>query len=697
MKDSTNLGLLALAFAGRSFALIGYGIQMYKPNCAFACRSSFESAMLICSTDEHAHGAHNHGTGPTPPDCRANDTPWLTTLAYCINSKCADVAPWRLEEYWADECTGDPNVQPKWTYAETLVELAKNGEPTRELDMEEEMPLLNFTARYNEASWEQYRGTLFHFEYAETIHSRYGIILLVVGFGTPIFFSVLGYLPFMTTLLDWLKPRFVYPSIVGTYHVRALPFQLGNAPTMGQTWYILMFVILNVILTAAGYRSYQPNKWFASQWEEIMGYVSARTGVLAFALAPLVILLSGRNNILLWLTNWSHSTYMLLHRWVARIFALQVILHSITELHLYRARGELATEQVAPYWIWGIVATLAVVIMVVASTLYLRRLSYEVFLILHIILAVFVLVGSWYHVEFLFSRKWGYEFWIYAACAVWFADRLMRVLRLLKNGARRAEVRDVSTNIVRIDIKDVRWDASPGKHTYAYFPTLNPLRPWENHPFSIIPTALLTSRDHSLMGASSHSSSAGSQHSQHEDIEKTGVSTTAISGRESKHITTSGISLYVRKSAGLTKALKSDASLLTFLDGPYPNNSTSGVLKTDRLLLIAGGIGITAVLPYLAHHPNVKLHWSVKSEAEGLVTDLGCVLKSMRECEVIVGSRLNVEGLLDKEGAAGWDRIGVVVCGPGGLCDAVRDSVARRGRRKEKDVVWELDVEAFSW
>jgi predicted ferric reductase len=496
----------------------------------------------------------------------------------------------------------------------------------------------------------------------------------------------------MSTLLDRIKPRLLYPSIIGTYHVRALPFQLGNAPTIGQTWYIVMFLILNIILTAAGYRSHQPNTIFANTWEEIMGYLSARTGVLAFAIFPLVVLLSGRNNILLWLTNWSHSTYMLLHRWVARIFALQVILHSITELHLYKARGLLATEQVAEYWIWGIVATLAVVIMIVVSSLYFRRLSYEIFLITHIILAVFVIAGSWYHVELLFTRKWGYEFWIYAVCAVWFADRLMRLLRVLKNGMRRAEVRDVSENIVRVDIKDIRWESAPGKHTYAYFPTLNPLRPWENHPFSVIPTALLTSRGHSL--APSGSSSAGSQHSQ-QDIEKSGAMETI--SRDAKCATTSGVSLYVRKSAGMTKALKSHTSLLTLLDGPYPNNSTAGVLKTDRLILIVGGIGITATLPFIAHHSNVKLYWSVKSSSGGLVSDLESVLKGVREKDVIIGGRLDVESILDREQAVGWKRIGVVVCGPGGLCDAVRDGVSRRGRRAEGGVVWELDVEAFSW
>lgn len=496
----------------------------------------------------------------------------------------------------------------------------------------------------------------------------------------------------MSTVFDKLKPRFVYPSLVGTHHVRPLPFNLGNAPTIGQTWYILMFLILNIVLTAAGYHSYQPNMFFANRWQEIMGYVSARTGVLAFALAPLVILLSGRNNVLLWCTNWSHSTYMLLHRWVARIFALQVILHSITELELYRRMGELATEQVSEYWIWGIVATLSVVIMIVVSGLFFRRLSYEIFLIIHIIMAVFVIAGSWYHVEVLFTRKWGYELWLYAACAVWFSDRLLRVLRILKNGVRRAEVTDVSEGIVRVDVKDVRWEAVPGKHTYAYFPTLNPLRPWENHPFSVIPTALLTSRGHST---ATSSLSASSQHSA-DDIEKMGTSTTITTETRTGSTSTAGISLYVRKSSGLTNALRTHSSLLTLLDGPYPNNSTSAVLKTDRLIIIAGGIGITATLPFIAHHSNVKLHWSVKAAAEGLVNDLSNVLGGIREKQISVGSRLDVAKLLQTEATEDWRRIGVVVCGPGGLCDDVRAEVSRLGRKKGGPI-WELDVEAFSW
>lgn len=643
--------------------------------------------MLVCSSDDHGGGGH-HGGGGTTPECRAGDTPWLTSLAYCINATCTDDIPaWKLVRYWAQECTGDKAVLPKWSYQESLAEV--KGKPTEELSEDDEMPLLNFTALYNEETWEMYRGTLKAFAQAETNHSKWGIILLVVSFGTPIFLSGLGYLPYMTGLINKLKSRFVHPQLIGTYHVRTLPYGLGNAPTMGHALYIGMFIILNIIATAVGYPSYGPgNMYFATSWEETVGYVSARTGVLAFALAPLVILFSGRNNILLWLTNWSHSTYMLLHRWVARVVTLQVILHSILEFMLYERRGTVDAEQKELYWIWGIVATVACCIMVVVSALYFRRLSYEIFLIMHILLAIFVIVGSWYHVEYLFERKWGYELWLYAACGVWFFDRVLRVGRVLKNGIRKSEVTQVSEDIVRIDVKDLRWDPQPGMHTYAYFPTLNPLRPWENHPFSIIPTALLQSRGHSLNAASSR----GSQHSG-SDIEKSGTST-AITAAP-RITSAAGISLYVRKSSGLTRSLSTHNSLVTLLDGPYRNNHPSTVLKTDRLLLIAGGIGITGALPFVAHHQNVKLFWSLRPGGQGLADDIAGVLGGIREKEVSVGSRFDLARVLEREEEIVWARVGVVVCGPGGMCDEVRSLVAKKGTSGK--VVWELDVEAFSW
>ena len=107
---------------------------------------------------------------------------------------------------------------------------------------------------------------------------------------------------------------------------------------------------------------------------------------------------------------------------------------------------------------------MAVMILVVASGLYVRRFSFELFLISHIILSVFVIAGSWYHVKEWIGLMWGYETWLYAACAVWFFDRLVRVGRILKTGPRRAKITDLGGSYMRVDIDGIRWGAEQGKH-----------------------------------------------------------------------------------------------------------------------------------------------------------------------------------------------------------------------------------------
>ena len=441
--------------------------------------------------------------------------------------------------------------------------------------------------------------------------------------------------------------------------------------------------------------------WFESSYQEILGYVSNRTGVLAFALAPLVILFSGRNNILLWCTNWSHSTYVLVHRWVARMFGVQVIVHSIGYLVLYKDMGVLAASESEPFWIWGIVATLAVCIILVASLLYMRRWSYEVFLIVHIVLAVFVIVGSWYHVELRFRRAWGYEQWLYVACAIWFFDRILRLLRIAKVGIRHAKITEIGTAFVRVDIEGVRWSTQPGYHAYAYFPTLKPMTPWENHPFSVIPTQMLRPSDWNSAAATEAVS--GNTSSEEGDVEKTGG---AVSAARSIHTNgpafIAGVSLYIRKSSGRTAGLQAQERLITLLDGPYRSNPTKEVLKCERLLVIAGGIGITGALPFTVAHLNVKLCWSVKDYAECLVHELDPAITTLAEKDVRVGRRFDLKELISQEAraASGFAykvKVGVVVCGPASMSDDVRAIVARAARHHKSSVMFELEVHAFSW
>ncbi|QKD60025.2 ferric reductase like transmembrane component-domain-containing protein [Fusarium oxysporum Fo47] len=506
-----------------------------------------------------AHGSmgtneHSHGGSPLAP-CIATNSDFLRTLACCLSTRCADVSPSKLESYWSGQATGDKTVSAEWTYGAALA---------------------------------NYDFNVF-FDWEEAVQSTYVIILISIGVATPVFFSALGYLPFMNRAIHKTRPYLIYPSTFRGYNIRPLPYLLGNAPTIA----------------------------------ELLAYVGYRTRHISFALLPLTVLFSSRNNILLWITDWPFSTFLVLHRWVARLCALHAIVHSITVLAAYIRLGTYYTDVHKPYWIWGIIGTLCLVLLLVQSVLWFRRASYEAFLILHIVLAVFVIFGCWYHIYFWKPFSGVYELWIYMVCAVWFFDRLFRVLRVAKNGVRRASVLELSDEIVRLDISGVRWLSTPGYHAYIDFPTLQPFRPWQNHLFSITNTALLQE----AFAAESSDSVAIAQ---------------SFTGTDS-------ISLYIKKHSGTTSLLRKRPSLPVLLEGPY-----RGVV----------------------------------------LQDLEPALREVADKVVLSAERLDVKALLHQEAEAGWKRIGVVVCGPAGLCDDTRAAVVSLG--KTDGAIFELEVDAFS-
>jgi predicted ferric reductase len=159
--------------------------------------------------------------------------------------------------------------------------------------------------------------------------------------------------------------------------------------------------------------------------------------------------------------------------------------------------------------------------------------------------------------------------------------------------------------------------------------------------------------------------------------------------------TTTGLTLYIRKSTGMTRLLQQHASLLSLLDGPYPNNPPAAVLNSNRLLLIGGGIGITGLPAFINAHVNVKIAWSVKQADQALAAELDVAVRSGVDHEVRIGERLNVRGLLPQEIVSGYKKIGVVVCGPPALCDDVRALVSSLGRHEKVEL--ELEVDAFAW
>lgn len=155
--------------------LVGYGIWPYNPVCAFACLRALSSYMLSCSSEmEMGGGMHMHGNGMTSPQCRADDTPWLTTLAYCAQTKCAgsDVPTSQLEAFWEAQSTEDPAVPPRWSFSQAVANVTEP--PGRELGADAESEMLNFTALVNAEAYTLQYNAMFAVQRETVLENSYG-------------------------------------------------------------------------------------------------------------------------------------------------------------------------------------------------------------------------------------------------------------------------------------------------------------------------------------------------------------------------------------------------------------------------------------------------------------------------------------------------------------------------------------------
>lgn len=84
-------------------------------------------------------------------------------------------------------------------------------------------------------------------------------MVVTVGISAPVALTWFGYLPYTAGIIEKVNAYITYPSVFRNYNIRPLPFLIGYAPTVGQSLYIAFFFILNIVVSAVGYKSVQPN------------------------------------------------------------------------------------------------------------------------------------------------------------------------------------------------------------------------------------------------------------------------------------------------------------------------------------------------------------------------------------------------------------------------------------------------------
>ena len=464
---------------------------------------------------------------------------------------------------------------------------------------------------------------------------------------------------------------------------------LGLQPSRGIAILISYILVINLLLSLVDYpNNSRPNMRYKDENDQITMGIGLRTGLLSFSNMALVIFLGGRNTFLLWLTDWSRATYLLIHRWIAYVSIIQGAIHCLVYLDHYVVDGMYYMHVVMPFFIWGTVAMFAMVFLWAFSFLPIRRRHYEAFLTGHIVFVILTLVGCWYHVWHLYGNLWGFEVWLYVCFAAWIADRLFRVIRMAKWGVKQAVITRIDHDYIRLDIERVAIEG----HTFLYFPSLS-WRFWESHPFSVASSICHAPFSQSPSQAPM---SLDGQSDTEKQVAKvsTEIPTSPPPPGSAPPFNTLTFFCRVGKGTTLKLASRAGTAVPVLIEGGYEKISVGA--DYPQLIAIVGGAGISTALSVLRKHPGqARLYWGVRNAV--LVDHIRArgLLDGVKVAQISVGRRLDIPAILDMEIDGRVKHLAVLSSGPQSMADDVRAATVKVMRRTGVNV--KLLDESFSW
>lgn len=204
----------------------------------------------------------------------------------------------------------------------------------------------------------------------------------------------------------------------------------------------------------------------------------------------LVTVLSLKNTPLAFLTSYSYERLNILHQASGYATVLFTVIHGITYIVVEASNGKVS-ELGKMSNVMGEVAGVAMLVMT-ASALLLRKLRYEIFYSLHIIMFILIIVGMGFHRPINSINVWTFACF---AGGAWILDRMLRFVKiaLLNFLGNSAKVVSLPHGGLRITLAKTPLLAVPGSHLFLWIPGVRAL---ETHPFTIVgtnPTELVVS------------------------------------------------------------------------------------------------------------------------------------------------------------------------------------------------------------
>lgn len=289
-------------------------------------------------------------------------------------------------------------------------------------------------------------------------------------------------------------------------------------------------------------------------------HMTKRFGIVAASQLPFHYLLSLKSpySPLQILTRSSHETLNALHQLLGRIVTVLLYFHAALYINFYVQKGLLASKIQEAYVLCGIFGILAFTAVGTTALAPVRKWSYRVFYITHVTLATAILPVLFFHVSHI-------RIYLYETAVIYALNVLLRTIssrqyegtiRLMPN-----------TNLIEVTIplppagrgKQTIPAWQPGQHAYVSLAGPPLLRTFRSNPFTV---ASIPSVDGKLTFVAR-----------------------VLDGNTAKLAQATG-----------HQDTKSTQRLT--IEGPYGvATHADRLLQYDRVLLVAGGIGATFIVP----------------------------------------------------------------------------------------------------
>jgi predicted ferric reductase len=374
-------------------------------------------------------------------------------------------------------------------------------------------------------------------------------------------FSSVGIVNDTLALFRWIFYRPI-PDFVWNNH----RFTFSSLAVLTCVFLTLVFVTLYCFLQ-------QPLYWESIQFGSPP--LAIRSGMIAVAMTPWIVATSMKANILTFITGIGPERLNVLHRWAGYICLFLSLVHTVPFYiqPVWDDGGMSVFSRLfdggsGVIYGTGIACLVPLAWLCIASLPIIRRMAYEVFVLLHVPAGIaYVGLLFWHTKNYLAS--WNY---LWTTIAIWALCYFLRIFKL--NWVRpwrlafivgdEAAITLMSENAIKVTIPtQMRW--KPGQYVYLRMPGISL---FENHPFTI---SSLCSED--------FPSEYGEQYRD--------------------------CTLVFKPYGGFTRKVLDTAiekgpfhTYRAFLDGPY-GGMRRDLAAFDTCILIAGGSGITALMSQL--------------------------------------------------------------------------------------------------